>query len=347
MKHLLILLSFIFILVGCKKEDDKPVDNKDKYATDTSEIKTIQLENQNEQFYIKYAFDKGKDYEYRLTNIAENTQTVNANDTLLSQRVKQTLTYLIKLKVLDIDVDNIYELSFTITSVKLEADANGEKYFFESSTSKDSLDRVRYSEYVAVLNNPFNIRVSKIGEIVEIYKADRIVNEFLKLKGAADSVTTAEKDYLKKDMIERALKPIVVQVFRQLPDKMMAKDSLWTNPQEPTKLMVFQVQNTSTYKVKSLELFNNDKIAVIDAGLKTIISGNNKVTDRGATYVFNKPTTYAEGKIYFNLAKGCVQKSKTNSKIQISYSMEVPTPKGNEKGMKSEIVLNTNILELL
>jgi hypothetical protein len=347
MKHLLILLSFIFILVGCKNEDDKPVDNKDKYATDTSEIKTIQLENQNEQFYIKYAFDKGKEYEYRLTNIAENTQTVNANDTLLSQRVKQTLTYLIKLKVLDIDVDNIYELSFTITSVKLEADANGQKFYYESSTSKDTTDRVRYSEYVAVLNNPFNIRVSKIGEIVEIYKADRIVNEFLKLKGAADSVTTAEKDYLKKDMIERALKPIVVQVFRQLPDKMMAKDSLWTNPQEPTKLMVFQVQNTSTYKIKSLELFNNDKIAVIDAGLKTIISGNNKVTDRGATYVFNKPTTYAEGKIYFNLAKGCVQKSKTNSKIQISYSMEVPTPKGIEKGLKSEIVLNTNILELL
>ena len=347
MKHLLFLLPFIFILVGCKKEVDKPVDNKDKYAIDTTEIKTTQLENQNEQFYIKYAFDKGKDYEYRLTNIAENTQTVNANDTLLSQKVKQTLTYLIKLKVLDIDVDSIYEVSFNITSVKLEADANGEKYFFESSTSKDSTDRVRYSEYVAVLNNPFNIRVSKIGEIVEIYKADRIVNEFLKLKGAADSVTAAEKDFLKKDMIERALKPIVVQVFRQLPDKIMAKDSLWTNPQEPTKLMVFQVQNTSTYKIKSLELFNNDKIAVIDAGLKTIISGNNKVTDRGATYVFNKPTTYAEGKIYFNLAKGCVQKSKTNSKIQISYSMEVPTPKGLEKGMKSEIVLNTNILELL
>ena len=347
MKHLLILLSFIFILVGCKKEDDKPVNNKDKYATDTTEIKTVQLENQNEQFYIKYAFNKGTDYEYRLTNIAENTQTVNANDTLLSQKVKQTLIYLIKLKVLDIDVDSIYEVSFNITSVKLEADANGEKYFFESSTSKDSTDRIRYSEYVAVLNNPFNIRVSKIGEIVEIYKADRIVNEFLKLKGAADSVTAAEKDFLKKDMIERALKPIVVQVFRQLPDKIMAKDSLWTNPQEPTKLMVFQVQNTSTYKIKSLELFNNDKIAVIDAGLKTIISGNNKVTDRGATYVFNKPTTYAEGKIYFNLAKGCVQKSKTNSKIQISYSMEVPTPKGLEKGMKSEIVLNTNILELL
>ena len=347
MKHLLILILFTFVLVGCKKEDEKPIDNKDKYATDTAGIKTVQLENQSELFYLKYAFNKDKEYEYRLTNIAENTQTVNANDTLLSQRVKQILTYLIKIKVLDIDVDSIYEISFNITSVKLEAEANGEKFYFESSTSKDSMARVRYSEYVAVLNNPFNIRVSKTGEIVEIYKADRIVNEFLKLKGAADSITSAEKDFLKKDMIERALKPIVVQVFRQLPNKMMAKDSLWTNPQEPTKLMVFQVQNTSTYKIKSLELFNNDKIAVIDAGLKTNISGNNKVTDRGATYVFNKPTTYAEGKIYFNLAKGCVQKSITNSKIQISYSMEVPTPKGIEKGMKSEIVFNTNILELL
>ena len=347
MKHLLILLSFIFILVGCKKEDNKPVDSANKYATDTTEIKTVQLENQNEQFYINYAFDKGKDYEYRLTNIAENTQTVNANDTLLSQKVKQTLIYLIKLKVLDIDVDGIFEIGFNITSVKLDADANGEKFSFESSTSKDTMERVKYSEYVSVLNNPFNVRVTKTGEIVEIYKADRIINEFLKLKGAIDSVTAAEKDYLKKDMIERALKPIVVQVFRQLTDKMMAKDSLWTNPQEPTKLMVFQVQNTSTYLVKSLELFNNDKIAVIDAGLKTNISGNNKVTDRGATYVFKKPVTFAEGKIYFNLSKGCVQKSKTNSKIQISYSMEVPTPKGLEKGTKTEIVVNTNILELL
>ncbi len=347
MKYFLILLTLTLILISCKKEEEKPVDIKEKYAVDTSEIKTVKLENQNDQFYIKYGFSKNKEYNYRLTNIAENTQMVDANDTLLSQKVKQTLTYLINLKILDIDIDSIYEVAFNITSVKLEADANGEKYFYESSTSKDSMDRVRYSEYVAVLNNPFNIRVSKIGEIVEIYKADRIINEFVKLKGVADSISSAEKDYLKKDMIERSLRPLVVQVFRQLTDKVLSKDSIWTNVQEPTKLMVFQVQNTSTYQVKSLGLLKDDKIAVIDAGLKSNISGNNKVTDRGATYTFNKPITHAEGKIYFNLTKGCVQKSKTNSKIQISYQMEVPTPKGLEKGTKTEIVINTNILELL
>ncbi len=347
MKHFIIILAFTFILTGCKKDSERPIDVKDKYSVDTTEIKTVKLENQNESFHINFGFEKGKEYNYRLTNIAENTQQVNANDTILSQKVKQTITYLINLKILDIDVDNIYEVAFNITSVKLEADANGEKFHFESTTSNDSLDRVRYSEYVSVLNNPFNVRVNKIGDIVEIYKADRIVNEFVKLKGVADSISSAEKDYLKKDMIERALKPLVVQVFRQLTDKTMSKDSLWTNTQEPTKLMVFQIQNTSTYQVKSLELLGNDKIAVIDAGLKTNISGNNKVKDRGATYTFNKPITHAEGKIYFNLTKGCVQRSKTNSKIQISYSMEVPTPKGLEKGIKSETVVNTNILELL
>ena len=187
-----------FTLIGCKKEEQKPVDDKDKYSVDTTEIKSVQLENQNEHFYIKYVFDKGKEYNYRITNIAENTQTVNANDTILSQKVKQTLIYLINLKVLDVDVDSIYEVAFNITSVKLEADANGEKYLFESSTSKDSLDRLRYSEYIAVLNNPFNIRVSKIGEIVEIYKADRIVNEFVKLKGVADSISYSRKGFSKK-----------------------------------------------------------------------------------------------------------------------------------------------------
>jgi hypothetical protein len=347
MKRFWILLLFTFILIGCKKNDEKPVANADKYAADTTSIKTVKLDNQNELFFIKYKIEKGKDYSYRLTNIAENIQTINANDTTISQRVKQTLTYLMKLKVLDIDVDSVYEVSFNITSVKLEANFNGEKFYFESGTSKDSTDRVRYAEYIAVRNNPFYVRVNKVGEIVEIYRADKIMNEFLKLRGATDSVSSSEKEFLKKDMVERALKPLVVQIFRPLPNKIMAKDSMWSNAQEPTKLMVFDVQNTSTYQVKSLELLNNDKIAVIDAGLKSNISGRNKVTEHGATYTFNKPTTFAEGKIYFNLTKGCVQKSKTDSKIQISYSMEIPTEKGLEKGTKSETVVNTNILELL
>ena len=347
MKQFVILLAFALVLIGCSKESEKPILDKDKYSVDTTEIKTVKLENQNEQFFINYGFEKGKEYNYRLTNVAENTQTVDANDTLLSQKVKQTLSYLINIKILDFDVDSIYEVAFNITSVKLDADANGEKFRFESETSKDSLDKLRYSEYVAVRNNPFNVRVNKVGEIIEIYKADRIINEFVKLKGVADSISAAEKEYVKKDMIEHALRPLVVQVFRQLTNKVMAKDSSWTNPQDPTKLMIFQIQNTSTYQVKSLELLNDDKIAVIDAGLKTIISGDNKVTDRGATYTFKKPVTSAEGKIYYNLSKGCVQKSKTNSQIQITYSMEIPTPQGLQKGTKTEKVVNTNILELL
>lgn len=347
MKNFLLLFLLTFIIIGCKKEEEKPIDIKEKYAIDTSDIKTVKLENQNENFFIKYGFLAAKEYNYRLTNIAENTNTVSMNDSTISQKVKQTLTYLINLKILDFDADSIYEIAFRITSVKLEADVDGEKFFYESETTKDSAAKVRYAEYVSVLNNPFNVRISSIGDLIEIYKADRIINEFVKIKGVADSITAAEKDYLKNDMIERALKPLVVQVLRQLTDKVLSKDSIWTIVQEPTRLMVFQIQNTSTYKVKSLELLNDDRIAVIDAALKSNITGNNKVTDRGATYTFSKPVAHGEGKIYFNLSKGCVQKSKTNSKVQISYTMEVPTEQGIEKGTRSETVINTNILELL
>ncbi|NWF90572.1 MAG: hypothetical protein HXY50_14060 [Ignavibacteriaceae bacterium] len=347
MKQLLFFLALVLLFIGCNKEDEKPLDEKSMYLADTSEIKTVVLEDQNEIFNLFYNLEKDKEYSYRLTNIAENTQTIKANDTTLYHKVKQTLTYLINFKVLDIDVDSIYEVTFNIKSVKLEADANGEKFYYESNTSKDSLDKQRYSEYVVVRNNPFNVRFNKFGELVEIYKADRIINEFVKLKGVADSISTAEKEFLKKDMIDRALKPIVVQVFRQFTNKMLSKDSTWTNVQEPSKLMIFQVNNTNKYKINGLELFNDDKIVNINAGLETVISGNNKFVDRGVTYIFNKPLTNAEGKVYFNLTKGCIQKSKTQSKIEMSYSMEVQTPNGLEKGSKSEVVFNTNILELL
>lgn len=347
MKHVLIIVTLALLFVGCSKEDQKPHDETDKYSTDSSEIKLVPLKNQSESFYLKYAFEKGKNYNYRLTNIAENEQQIQANDTSLAQKVKQTLTYLINLDILDIDVDSIYEIAFKITSVKLEANLNDQKFYFESSTSKDSLDKIRYSEYIAVVNNPFHVRMNKSGEIIEIYKADRIVNEFLKLKGAEDSLSSAEKDFLKNDMIERALKPLVVQIFREFTNKAVSKDSAWTNPQEPSKLMIFQVQNTNSYKISSIDMFNDEKIANIEAGLLTKITGNSKYVDRNITYNFKTPVTSAEGRIYFNLDKGCIQKSKTQSKIQLSYTMEISTPQGTEKGSKSETVLNTNILELL
>ena len=44
----------------------------------------------------------------------------------------------------------------------------------------------QFAEFYSLYNNPFSIRFNKNGEVLEVYKADKISNKFLEIKGAAD-----------------------------------------------------------------------------------------------------------------------------------------------------------------
>ncbi len=348
MKYLLALLISVFILIGCgDKKEEKPVaeNNKDQYAFDSSDIKTTPLESSGETFLMQYKFEKGKVYKYRMTAISEDDQKITAMDTILNQRVHQNITYLISFEPKDIDADEVTELSCNIYSIKLDADANGQKFKYESGSSTDSASQIQFAQYASLVNNPFGVRVNKLGEIIEVFRVDKIVNKFLTIKGVADSVSSAEKEGLRKDMAEGALKPLLSQMIRKFPDHALGEDSSWSVKQQPEPFMVFTLNNTSTFKIANLEKFEDSKLAVIEAGMNSTVTGKTTTTDRGVNYTFKKPKADGSGKIYFNITDGVVQKSKTYTQMNIEFSMEADSPQGKQKGMKSETVKNTYIIE--
>ena len=347
MKYLLSAILISLIVIGCGKTSDKTTTKaKDKFAFDSSDVATKPVANPNAKFTLKYNFIKGKTYHYRLTSISHDDQEIKI-DTTISRNIDQTLVYLMNLTVKNIDKDSIMEISCDIPSIKLDANADGKKYNYQSGVTPDSIAKTQFSEYEAIINNPFRVRVSTNGEIKDIYSLDKIVEKYLNLKNYSDSVTVDQKDMLRNQMIEGALKPILIQVFRKLPDKSLAKDSTWTHNQPPSKFLVFQLHNTNIYKVMSLDEMGSSKIAVLDAGLITKVSGNNTYKQQGVSYVFKKPHTKASGKIFFNVTNGYVQKSKTKTDVNISFKINRKTSKGNQTGSKVENVINTNIVELL
>jgi hypothetical protein len=223
----------------------------------------------------------------------------------------------------------------------------GEHFEYKSGSQLDSLNKIRYADYESLINLPFGLRVTPAGEITEVFRVDKIITKFLNIKGAADSATSDQKDALRSQMINGALKPLLTQIFRQMPENSVAKDSAWTHSQSPSRILIYKLQNINTYNVQNLAKFNDDKIAVLDAGLKTEITGNDTYSNRGVSYKFQKPNTSASGKIYFNISKGLIQKAKTQSIVNIAFSMEMPTPKGKQKGDQTEKMVNTNVVELL
>lgn len=347
MKNLLFILAAAVVLFSaCSKQENKVVDNKNKFAFDTTDIKTQPLDNQGESFTLFYSFAKGQKYSYRLTSVSYDSQVMKA-DTTLTQSVKQNLVYILDLLPTQVEGDGTMEMDVTISGVKLEAQANGQNFHYEAGVTKDSAELKKYADYEALYNNTFSLRVSKKGEVLDIFRADKISNRYLSLKGYLDSVSNEQKDYVRKNLIDGAIRPLISQVFRKIPDHSIAKDSAWAIPQQPTQFMTFTMQNTNTFKVNSLAKYNDEKLAIIDAGLQTKISGETKAVDRGITYNFSKPVTSATGRVYFDLSKGAIIKSRTQSNVNLFYTMEGMTPKGKQKAERKETIINTNFVELL
>lgn len=349
LKYLLVLITSSLILVSCGDKNnnpDKSLNEKEKYSFDSTDLKTEGLDNSGKPFLMEYKFKKGDKAVYRLTTISNNTQTITM-DTTMTSAVTQKIVYLIDLDTKDVDSDGTTEVEIKINSLKLEASANGQTFNFEAGKDVDSAKTNQFAEFQALYNNPFSVRFSKKGDVLEIFKADKISNKFLELKGAADTISVNDRNLIRQDLINGVLQPLITQIIRKVSDKEVYKDSTWQIKQPPIPLMVYQINYVNTYKVESVEKLDDARIAVIDAGIDFKYSGQSKVNQGNTAFTFQKPISTAEGKYYFNVDRGIQIKSRTKTRLEISYTMEANTPKGKQKGARKDVVMNTNIIELL
>jgi hypothetical protein len=348
MRKILSYLTIVFILnfVSCDKKSNEqaPVVDSTLYNYEKSEIKTEPID-EDIQFELGYRFDKDEKLLYRLVTISESEQKVTA-DTVISNRIKQELIYLIEFEPKMVESDGTVEAQVNIVGLKLNANVNGEKISFDASQKNDTSKVKQFAEFASLLNNPFSIRFSKLGEISEIFRVDKIANTFFKIR-KADSVDTQTKNMVKDELSTNVLRPIMGQLIRKITDKKLAKDSSWNAPQSPIPMMVYKINYTNKYKVASLEKLNDSKLAVIEAGMDYKVEGNNKFSDSGVDYIFSTPVYKGEGKIYFDITKGRIQKSHTNSSTSYNFTMTTNTPEGRKKAKREEFVSNTNVLELL
>ena len=110
-------------------------------------------------------------------------------------------------------------------------------------------------------------------------------------------------------------------------------------------MMVFQVEQSSNYKVNDLEKLNNDKLAVIGMETKTNVSGETTHSEQGVNYNFTKPRIQGTGTLYFNLDKGHVQKIKSETLIETAVTAEANTPQGLMKQSNKETVKTRSLVE--
>ena len=346
----IIALLLIIIFVSCQKEkpnEEQKAPEEIASTFDSTALATTSVdESEDQSFYFKYKFVVGESFKYRLTTISEREQSITTDSTM-SDNLNQTIIFIINFKTLSLDADSVAELECTFSSVNLKAIANGIAVNYQSGAKMDSTERQKFPEYESLLNNSFSMRVGKQGEIIDIYKIDKIMNKFLSMRGLLDSLTAQDKVMAQQDLTNRSIKPLLAQIFREVPEHKMDKDSTWSYKRESLPIMVFQVDYENSYNVETLEMLGDEKLAVIDGVVKTNVSGKQTYSERGINYKFDKPITTAGGKIYFNLNKGLIHKSRSQTSLKNSYTMEMPTPDGVQKASAKEVTSNINVIELL
>lgn len=344
-KSLYLFFFLTLIFAGCKEDQKEPVEVKPNHSFDTTDIKGEPLNTDDlEEVTFLYAPKKGDEFVYRLTSITKSDDKIIA-DTTLGQKVTETITYIVKTTVNEVENDGAMDVKFSIESVKVQAESGDKKILFETGVPTDSANRERFLEYEALIRNPFNARISNKGEIIELYRVDKIIDKVLELRKVKDSISAVEKQNFTQSIVEGGLRPTVQQIFKKFSGNKIHIDSSWSVEQPFLNLQLFGFDFNSIYKYASAEKYNDEKIAVFDISLKSKLRVSDEVKKAG--YTINKATITGTGKGYFNLDKGMFQKVKSSVILESDISGSAPTPKGIQKLRSTRSTKTTNLVELI
>jgi hypothetical protein len=340
-----IVISFlvtasILILMACGKSEEKST----TVTADMDKFEPIEIKDENIQ--LRYNFSKGDKFKYKLTTVTNSEESVKTDSTINS-KLFQTLTYIFDLDVLEIDEDKVTEIGITISSIKLEANVNGQLITFDSKGEYTPEEKQRFLEYATISNSPYRARVSSRGEVIEVTRLDKMIEKMNELQNEPQKLTIEQKAQLSKNLSEAALRPLTQLIFRELPEKSVAKDSTWTR-NYPAQMNVFNIQNVALFKIDDFINIDGNKGAKISANLSATWSGNKKGEEEGVQYQFDDPIISGNGKIIFDIDNGQLIKAETLTSIELSVEVKskdslqkMQTAKRNEKST------NKNTVELL
>ena len=236
----------------------------------------------NNKVFMRYKFVKGDKFRYKLTSYVTNDESIQA-DTLQSANTKQRDTYIFDFEVLEVDTDNVAELSATISSLNVNISDGKNTITFDPSTAPNKDEQQKFMTYAIQYNSPFHARVNQKGEVLEISRLDKMVEKAISIQQPQQTLTAQQKAAISQDIDQGMIHPVVQLIFRELPANAVAKDSTWQKSY-PGQLSVFKIQNTATFKLTDFVKINDENAAKVKVDLAVTWEGERQGEQNGTKY---------------------------------------------------------------
>ncbi|MHC1739332.1 MAG: DUF6263 family protein [Ignavibacteriaceae bacterium] len=348
MKNYVVLVLFLALaIIGCDNKETSPEGEDKNYSLeeDTTSLKTEGLSSDAvKDVVLEYKLKKGDKFTYRVSAYSSEEATVKGPQ-IMSQTISEERTYIIETEIKEVESDKSLDVSFLIKSIRVEALIDGNKVSYLSGSKIDSADIKKFAEYEGLYKNSFGARLTSSGEILELYKLDKIVNKMLEITGLKDSVTAEQKSQIKEQLDMGSLRLIVSQIFRKLTSDKVSVNSEWSAPQPTVDIQLLKLDNTYKFKINAFEKFDDDILAVIDAGVESKFTINPDAKKAG--FDVKQPKFIAHGKVYFNTTKNLIQKSVSQIDFDFMVSGPVPTQTGTIQASRYQKKSSRNTVELL
>jgi len=343
MKKIIAAVISIAILISCG--ETKENNNDTQNVNFKNHIADVKKET-GPLIKLRYKFKKGDKFSYKLKTIANNTEEIVA-DTTLTNEIFQTSTYKMDFVVKNISEDQTTELETRITKITAETIFNGETVKYDSKFIYSTRERAQFVDYEAVKKVPFKIFVNQFGQVVKVDNIKKIMKNILEIQQVPDTLSNATKEKMELNIANGTLMPLTQQVFKVVSEDTVGKDSTWILKYS-TPLAVFKVDNTALFRISEINFVENDTLVNIASNLSISWTGQNQVSEKGVTYNFSEPKLSGSGTVIFNSSLGLVQKSESNTKLEMAMLAEGFDANNQRlQSTKKDFSNNTNVVELL
>lgn len=345
MKKVIVMFSlfcFVFLFSACSNKDDKSASSGKSIEVE----KLASVDVGKDKISLRYKFEKGETFKLKYTTVSSSNETIQADSTM-KNKISQSLTYVFDCEVLDVDEENIAELSMMISDIKVNIDVNGQKAAYTSGMKYPEADKPKYMEYETLYRTPYRARVTPKGEVIEVSRLEKMVDKMNSLSPQKMDLTTEQKAGYAKQFAESAIRPMTQQVFRELPSDAVNKTYSWEK-RFPQSMGSLTVENIAKYTVVDFVEVDGNNTAKISAALSSNVSGNKKGTENGVDYTFGDPKISGDGTILFDYESGKLIKADVGTNSDMSISIEAKDSLGKIK--KSKRITSTktrNTVELI
>lgn len=275
--------------------------------------------NAQDKVKLEWKFEKGKTFYQEMTT--ETNQSMKVMGQEVTQKQNQTFYFAYTPK--DVDKDGNWTIVQKIEGVKITIDINNQPISYDS-TNPASANNALAEFFKQLVGTEFTLTIDKTMKVTKVDGKDAFIKNLVQQNSQMESL-------LKKILSDETLKTMADPTFGIVPGKEVTKGDFWKKDSKLSLGPIGGYDNSYkfTYTGKDPKDAN---LAIIK--VETTLKYNSPTEADGSALPFKiKSATLtskdAGGTIRFNIAKGRLEDSELNLKLDGNLEIEIAGTKTN------------------